>query len=66
MLQSKILSTMEAAYGFHALSGSPLFLYASRASKVIFVLGATRRIYIRITAKKGFDFLLWHTSTQNH
>jgi len=25
MLQSKILSTTEAAYGFHALSGSPLF-----------------------------------------
>lgn len=40
MLQSKILSTIEAAYGFHALSGSPLFRYASRASNVIFVLGA--------------------------
>lgn len=43
MLQSKILSTIEAAYGFHALSGSPLFRYASRASNVIFVLGAIEK-----------------------
>lgn len=42
MLQSKFLSTMEAAYGFHALSGSPLFRYASRASNVIFVLEAIK------------------------
>lgn len=43
MLQSKILSTIEAAYGFHASSGSPLFRYASRASSVIFVLGAKEK-----------------------
>lgn len=51
MLQSKILSTIEAAYGFHALSGSPLFRYASRASSVIFVLGAIKEKKINKIAK---------------
>lgn len=40
MLQSRILSTIEDAYGFHASSGSPLFRYANLASKVILVKGA--------------------------
>lgn len=49
MLQSKILSTIEEAYGFHASSGSPLFRYANRASSVIFVLGATKEKNNEIT-----------------
>lgn len=49
MLQSKILSTIEEAYGFHASSGSPLFRYANRATSVIFILGATKEKNNEIT-----------------